>query len=120
MILDRSLLAAGALMGFLAVAIGAFGAHMLKQKLSTDMLAVFEIGVRYQMYHALAICLTAIIASGWAPFAGWTFFLGIVIFSGSLYILALTGIRSWGAITPIGGVILLAGWVFLLITALKI
>ena len=104
----------GALFAFVAVAGGAFGAHSLKAVLSPDMLTVFETGVRYQMYHALAL-----LAVGWAAhqypqaafhIAGWLFVAGILLFSGSLYILALSGVRWLGAITPLGGVLLLAGW----------
>ena len=108
---------AGALAGFVGVAFGAFGAHGLRGRLSPDMLAVFETGVRYQMYHALALMLTAAlmmtgrIESGRAAAAaGWLFVAGIVLFSGSLYLLAVTGITVLGAITPIGGVAFLLGW----------
>lgn len=104
----------GALFAFVAVAGGAFGAHSLKAILAPDLLAVFETGIRYQMYHALAL-----LAVGWAAhqypqasfhISGWLFVAGIVLFSGSLYILALSGVRWLGAITPLGGVLLLAGW----------
>lgn len=107
-------LSLGALFAFIAVAGGAFGAHSLKAILSPEMLAVFETGVRYQMYHALAL-----LAVGWAVhqfpqasfhIAGWLFVAGILLFSGSLYVLALSGVRWLGAITPLGGVCLLAGW----------
>jgi uncharacterized membrane protein YgdD (TMEM256/DUF423 family) len=85
------------------------------------MLAVFETGVRYQMYHALAILLVAALLArtgGWmVALAGWLFVAGVVIFSGSLYALALTGVRTFGAITPIGGLALLAGWVCLILVA---
>ena len=110
---------AGALAGFVGVAFGAFGAHGLRGRLSPEMLAVFETGVRYQMYHALALMLTAALsvmpASGRmggraVAAAGWLFVAGIVLFSGSLYLLAVTGITGLGAITPIGGVALLLGW----------
>jgi uncharacterized membrane protein YgdD (TMEM256/DUF423 family) len=120
---QKWLLIMGALMGFMAVAAGAFGAHALKQKLEPEMLSVFEVGARYQIYHALAICLTAlaisIIPGQFMPIAGWLFFAGSIIFSGSLYLLALTGIKILGAITPIGGVLLLAGWLSFAIGAFK-
>jgi uncharacterized membrane protein YgdD (TMEM256/DUF423 family) len=113
----------GAFMGFLAVAAGAFGAHALKQKLEPEMLSVFEVGARYHIYHALAICLTAlaisIIPGQLMPVAGWLFFAGSIIFSGSLYLLALTGVKILGAITPIGGILLLAGWLSFAIAAFK-
>lgn len=120
---NKWLLVIGALMGFISVSAGAFGAHALKQKLSSDMLGIFEIAARYQMYHALAIVLAAILLTTLqaASFscAGWLFFLGTCLFSGSLYVMALTGIRWLGAITPIGGLILLAGWLCLIIGAYR-
>ena len=105
----------GAIAGALAVAIGAFGAHSLKG-LSARSLEVFETGARYQMYHALALLAVGLVASqgranGSAlAVAGWSFLVGIVLFSGSLYALALTNISKLGAITPIGGLAFLVGW----------
>ncbi len=114
MLIHKWLLFSGLLMGFLAVALGAFGAHALKKTLSSDMLAIFEVGARYQMYHALAICLavwlSTLIPGALPPLAGWLFVGGILIFSGSLYLLALTGVRALGAVTPIGGALFLLGW----------
>jgi uncharacterized membrane protein YgdD (TMEM256/DUF423 family) len=114
---QRWLLFLGALLGFVAVAAGAFGAHALKNKLSQEMLAIFDIGTRYQLFHALAICITAwvstVTSGNLALIAGWNFFFGTLIFSGSLYLLALTGIKLFGAITPIGGILLLIGWLCL-------
>ena len=109
---------------FLAVAAGAFGAHGLKQRLTLEMLDVFEVGARYQMYHALALLAVAWLcptASNprLATIAGWFFVAGILLFSGSLYLLALTGVRWLGAITPIGGVAFLAGWLLLALSAWK-
>ncbi len=97
---------------FLAVGLGAFGAHALKARLEPDMLAIFETGVRYQIYHALALLLLAGLRG--PSKAAWCFTAGIALFSGSLYILALTGVRKWGAVTPIGGVLFLAGWLIVL------
>lgn len=97
---------------FLAVGLGAFGAHALKSRLEPDMLAVFETGVKYQVYHALALLLLAALRG--PNKAAWCFTAGIIVFSGSLYILALTGVRKWGAVTPIGGLLFLAGWLFFL------
>jgi uncharacterized membrane protein YgdD (TMEM256/DUF423 family) len=97
---------------FLAVGLGAFGAHALKARLSPEMLAIFETGVKYQVYHALALLLLASLRG--PSKAAWCFTAGIAIFSGSLYILALTGEKKWGAVTPIGGVLFLAGWLILL------
>jgi len=112
----------GSLAGFLGVAAGAFGAHALRNRLSPDMLGVFETAVRYQMYHAFALLITAaaIARVGDArllSLAGWSFLTGIVLFSGSLYALALTGISGLGAITPIGGLLFLLGWACLAIFA---
>lgn len=113
----------GSLFGLLAVAAGAFGAHALRDRLSAEMLAVFETGARYQMYHALALLVVGWAAGEWpgsaASLAGWLFAMGIVIFSGSLYLLSLTGVRWLGAITPLGGVALLAGWAALGWAALR-
>ncbi len=107
----------GCLMAGLAVAAGAFGAHALKQRLSADLLAVFETGVRYQMFHALGLMALALAMDRWvAPsfqWAGGFWLAGILLFSGSLYALCLTGARSLGAVTPLGGVCFLLGWVLL-------
>ncbi|HVZ21520.1 MAG TPA: DUF423 domain-containing protein [Vicinamibacterales bacterium] len=119
--MDRTFLLIGALAGFLAVALGAFGAHALRSRLSADMLEVFETGVRYQMYHALALLVVAATIphlGGWlVRTAGWLFTAGIVLFSGSLYLLAFTGVTVLGAITPLGGLAFLAGWACLAIAA---
>ena len=113
--MDRTFLLVAAVFGFLGVAIGAFGAHGLKSRLSPEMLAVFEIGVRYHMYHVFALLIVAaaighVGAARLLTIAGWAFVAGIVIFSGSLYALALTGTGILGAITPIGGLAFLIGW----------
>jgi uncharacterized membrane protein YgdD (TMEM256/DUF423 family) len=101
-----------------AVAIGAFGAHGLRSMVTPEMLAVFETGVRYQMYHALALVAIGVAGARLrgraATVAAWLFVAGTVLFSGSLYVLTLTGTRWWGAVTPLGGVAFLAGWVALL------
>ena len=108
---------------FLAVALGAFGAHGLRQRLSPDMLAIFETGVRCHAYHALALLAVAWVADknpeSFANGAGWAFTLGIAVFSGSLYILSISGIRWLGAVTPFGGVALLVGWVLLFLAAAR-
>ena len=112
--MDRTFLFLGALAGFLGVGFGAFGAHALRGRLSPEMLVVFETGVRYHMYHALALLLTSVMAArmtGWlVTTAGWSFTVGIFFFSGSLYALALSGVTVLGAVTPLGGVAFLAGW----------
>lgn len=103
----------GAVNAFLAVAAGAFGAHGLKQRLDADALAIYEVGARYHMYHALGLFAVAWLASREAPAAsaaGWLMLAGIAIFSGSLYLLALTGHKWLGAITPIGGTAFLVAW----------
>jgi uncharacterized membrane protein YgdD (TMEM256/DUF423 family) len=111
---SRRFLLLGALAGFLAVALGAFGAHGLKRILDADLLVIFETGVRYHFHHTLALLAVGLLARegvGRALHtAGWAFVAGIVVFSGSLYALALTGERWLGAITPIGGVAFLVGW----------
>jgi uncharacterized membrane protein YgdD (TMEM256/DUF423 family) len=119
--MDRGFAVAGSLSAFVAVLAGAFGAHALRQRLPSDLLAVFETGARYQMYHALALLFVAWAVTQWSPAAaplraaGWLFIGGTALFSGSLYLLALTGWRWWGAVTPIGGVLFLAGWLALAI-----
>jgi len=115
--MERFFLAAGSISAFLAVAFGAFAAHGLKGRLTPDLLSTFEVGVRYHMYHSLALLAVAWVASRWpqsgATIAGWFFLAGIIIFSGSLYVLTITGLRWLGAITPIGGVAFLIGWLIL-------
>ena len=107
----------------LSVLFGAFGAHALKKKLSTEMLDIFEVAVRYQIYHGLGLIVVAWALSQWqnslTTAAGWCFVAGIFIFSGSLYILSLTEIRWLGAITPIGGLAFIAGWGCLIVAAFR-
>ena len=123
MLTGRHIVALGAVLAGVAVATGAFGAHMLKPRLSEHMLEVFETGVRYHMFHALAL-----IFSGWAFIqlgtnifqkATLAFVLGIFLFSGSLYLLALTEIRWLGAVTPLGGLCFITGWVCLAVGFLR-
>jgi uncharacterized membrane protein YgdD (TMEM256/DUF423 family) len=120
--MDKTFLLIGAVAGFLAVAFGAFGAHALRGRLSPEMLGVFETGVRYQMYHALAILVVGLMLGrmgGWLfSTAAWLFTGGIVLFSGSLYVLALSGVTTFGAVTPIGGLLFLAGWACLIVGAI--
>ena len=120
--MDRLFFALGSISGGLAVALGAFGAHVLKDHLPAGMLANFETGVRYQMYHALALVAVAWAIHRWPGSnlpvaAGWLFVMGTLLFSFSLYILATTGVRWLGAITPLGGVAFVAGWICLLVSA---
>ena len=121
--MDRVFFGLGAVSAMLAVGAGAFGAHALRARISPEHLAIFETGARYQIYHALALLAVAWAVSRWPGslpvFAGWLFVLGSILFSGSLYILALTGARWWGAVTPIGGLAFLAGWLCLMLTAVR-
>lgn len=123
MTLERLFVALGAISAFIGVAAGAFGAHALKARLSPDLLAVFEVAARYQMYHALGLITCAWAVARWpGPLpaaAGWLFVAGTLVFSGSLYALALTGTRWLGAITPLGGLAFLAGWLCLAAAVLK-
>jgi uncharacterized membrane protein YgdD (TMEM256/DUF423 family) len=118
--MDRLFITVGALSGFVAVAAGAFGAHALRERLSASLLETFQTGATYQMYHALALVAVGILlarfsvdGSTWLTAAGWLFVAGTVLFSGSLYLLALTDTRWLGAITPLGGVAFLLGWLAL-------
>ena len=128
--MQKSFLIAATAVGGIAVILGAFGAHALKTKLSPEYLQIFETGVRYQFYHALVLLLLAIgfdkLAAGPAQIAGYCFIIGIILFSGSIYLLAtreLLGIDSWksflGPLTPLGGLSLVAGWAFFLFAAIK-
>lgn len=107
----------GCIGGGLAVAFGAFGAHGLRSLLAPEMLAIFETAVRYQMYHSLALVATALLSEpsggAWFKYAGWLFVAGIVVFSGSLYLLSLTSQLWLGAVTPIGGLAFIGGWAML-------
>ncbi len=115
----------GALNAFLAVGLGAFGAHGLKARLSADMLAVFQTAVQYHFYHALGLLVVGLLVSQWPTvgllkIAGWVMFAGIVVFSGSLYVLSITGIRWLGAITPLGGTAFLVAWLLLIIAFIRL
>ena len=115
--MDRTFAVAGSVSAFLAMAAGAFGAHALRARLPADLLAAFETGARYQMYHALALLAVAFALGRWphplVRAAGWLFLGGTVVFSGSLYLLSFSGARWWGAVTPIGGLLFLSGWLAL-------
>jgi uncharacterized membrane protein YgdD (TMEM256/DUF423 family) len=115
--MGRHFLGVGALSACVAVAAGAFGAHGLRDIVSADRLVVWETAARYQMYHALGLLIVAYLASqktaGPARLGGWLFVAGTILFSGSLYALTLTGITILGAITPLGGLAFIAGWLVL-------
>lgn len=113
-----------ALSGFLAVALGAFGAHGLKDRLTADMMAVYQTAVLYHFLHTFALLVVALLMLHWGKstllmVSAWSFLVGLLIFSGSLYILTLTGIKILGAITPIGGLALLMAWATLFFSAFK-
>jgi uncharacterized membrane protein YgdD (TMEM256/DUF423 family) len=118
---DRIFLIAGAISGFISVLAGAFGAHTLRTHISAEQLQAFETGARYQMYHALALLAVAWLASrsptNAALWAGRLFLIGTLLFSGSLYLIALTGVTRFGLVTPFGGVAFLAGWFCLALAA---
>ncbi|MDH5429498.1 MAG: DUF423 domain-containing protein [Nitrospirota bacterium] len=115
--MTNRILIIGAIMAGIGVAAGAFGAHGLRPILSEKMMAVFETGVRYHLVHAMAMLIAGLSAHWFSRRvflkAGWSFFLGIFIFSGSLYALALTDTRTLGILTPLGGLAFLIGWGFL-------
>jgi uncharacterized membrane protein YgdD (TMEM256/DUF423 family) len=124
----RLLLALAAANGFLAVLLGAFGAHALRGRLSAledgaRRLEWWQTATTYHLAHALALGLAALVAqkgATLAPSAGWSFLAGIVLFSGSLYVMTLTGVRELGAVTPLGGLAFLGGWALLFVAALRL
>ncbi|WP_456273002.1 DUF423 domain-containing protein [Bacillus sp. AK031] len=114
----------GAINAFLSVALGAFGAHALEGKISQKYIDTWNTGVLYQMFHSIGILIVGVLAGNIAAssllnWSGWLMLIGIILFSGSLYILSLSGIKVLGAITPLGGVAFLIAWVLLIITAVK-
>lgn len=116
--MDRVFFSIGCAFGFLGVALGAFAAHALKARIAPEQLATLEVGVRYQLVHALALLAVAWAHTRWpgkrVVAAGWLFVIGTLLFAGSLYALSLTGVRALGMVTPLGGVALLMGWLCLL------
>lgn len=118
--MQKLFLLSGSILGGLGVMIGAFGAHALKSMLeATQRIDTFETAVKYQFYHALALLFIGLLVGRFPEkifgYAGYSFLAGVFIFSGSLYILCFTGVKWWGAITPIGGVFMIIGWILLLI-----
>jgi uncharacterized membrane protein YgdD (TMEM256/DUF423 family) len=114
----------GAINAFLSVALGAFGAHALEGKISQKYIDTWNTGVLYQMFHSIGILIIGVLAGNIAAssllnWSGWLMLIGIILFSGSLYVLSITGIKVLGAITPLGGVSFLIAWVLLIITAAK-
>ena len=123
--MERYFISLAAASGFLAVALGAFGAHALKARLDEYSLGVFRTAVEYHFYHSLALLAVGLLllwhpGNGLLKFSGHGYLLGIVLFSGSLYLLAFTGIRGLGAVTPLGGLCFLAGWAALCLAGLRL
>ncbi|WP_068501326.1 DUF423 domain-containing protein [Paenibacillus kribbensis] len=120
----QTLLIIGCMMMFLAVALGAFGAHALKKRLSADMMSIFQTGIQYHIAHGLGLLLLGAVAenldhSSLILAAGWVMLAGILLFSGSLYALSLSGIKKLGAITPFGGLAFLASWVLVIVAVVQ-
>jgi uncharacterized membrane protein YgdD (TMEM256/DUF423 family) len=119
----RTFLVLAGFLGFLGVALGAFGAHALRRRVPPERLETFETGVRYLLIHAVALVGAAWLADtggSTAALAGWAFLAGVVLFSGSLFVLTLTGNRRWGAVTPLGGVCFLLGWLAWIVAAWRL
>ena len=115
----------GGINAALVVMLGAFGAHGLKARMSADMLAVYQTGVHYHLFHALGLLVVGLVAmhisdSAYLRWSGWLMLVGIVLFSGSLYVLSVTGLRWLGAITPFGGVSFIAAWVLFVVALFKV
>lgn len=119
----KLLLMLGSASGALAVVVGAFGAHGLKEMLSEEMMAIYKTGVEYHFYHTLALLAVGVLAqhfrSSLLAASGWSFVAGILLFSGSLYALSISGVRLLGAITPLGGLCFIAGWILLAMAVMK-
>jgi uncharacterized membrane protein YgdD (TMEM256/DUF423 family) len=123
--MDRLFIMLGSFNAFLAVGFGAFGAHGLKTRIPVEMLTVYQTGVHYHLFHAIALLCIGLLAQNWSDsfylkVSGWLFLTGIILFSGSLYALSMSGLRYFGLITPFGGMAFLAGWVFLILAAWKV
>lgn len=121
--MNKPFLMAGIVFALLGVVLGAFAAHGLKSRLSADLVAVFQTGVQYQFYHGLGLILLALvsvhISSNLLTYSGYLMIAGVVCFSGSLYALALTGIKFFGPITPLGGLFFILGWLLMLVAVVR-
>jgi len=122
--MSRWFIVLGALNALLAVGLGAFGAHGLKQRIPAELMTVYQTGIEYHMAHALGLLLVGLLARQWSSsaligWAGWSMLAGILLFSGSLYLLAITGVRTWGAVTPFGGTLFLIAWLLVVIAGLR-
>jgi len=121
--MNRKFIIIGASLMALGVALGAFGAHALKERLEPSMLQIYHTGVEYQFYHAIGLLITGVLLRYYQCkgliWAGWLFIVGIALFSGSLYLLTLTGIKELGMITPIGGISFIAGWITMALSLVK-
>ncbi|SEK05559.1 DUF423 domain-containing protein [Paenibacillus polymyxa] len=120
----KVLLLLGCIVMFLAVALGAFGAHALKKRLSADMMSIFQTGIQYQIAHGLGLLLLGVLAGNLAHSslivtAGWVMLVGLLLFSGSLYVLSVSGVKKLGAVTPIGGLAFLASWVIVIVAVIQ-
>ncbi|MEB4784151.1 DUF423 domain-containing protein [Paenibacillus sp. JJ1683] len=120
----KVLLLLGCIVMFLAVALGAFGAHALKKRLSADMMSIFQTGIQYQIAHGLGLLLLGVLAGNLAHSslivtAGWVMLVGILLFSGSLYVLSVSGVKKLGAVTPIGGLAFLASWAIVIVAVIQ-
>jgi uncharacterized membrane protein YgdD (TMEM256/DUF423 family) len=118
-VVDRQLVAAGAILGLIAVALGAFGAHAMKPVLDADALAWWQTGVQYQMWHGLAVLGLGLSGLRWTRMPGWLLASGALLFAGTLYAMALGAPRGLGAVTPIGGILMIGGWAMLAFSALR-
>ncbi|MEP7157436.1 MAG: DUF423 domain-containing protein [Betaproteobacteria bacterium] len=124
----RRLIVTGAVLAFLGVALGAFGAHALKTRIEPELLSAYQTGVQYHLVHALGVILVGVLVQVLPPAtrgskalvaSGWTMMIGLILFSGSLYLLALSGVRSLGIVTPFGGMALLTAWLMLVVGMIK-
>lgn len=125
-LMARRYITVGAILGLLSIAFGAFGAHTLERVLSPEVLETFHTGVEYQMYHAIALVLTGLLAiqssveAKWIRLAGYFFIAGVILFSGSLYVVSLAGISAFGIVAPFGGFSMMLGWLFMILSVRKL